>query len=55
MIDILFLFDILVNFISAIEDENFQIVDDRSICFKEYMKGWFIIDVVAIMPFDLMF
>lgn len=28
-------------------------VDDRKIIAKKYLKGWFIIDFLAIAPFDL--
>ena len=30
-------------------------VDKRSEIFKNYIKGWFSIDVVAILPFEMMF
>ena len=38
---------------SAIQDKQFIIHDDRGIIAKEYMKGWFIIDLVAIIPLDI--
>ena len=54
-IDFLFLLDIFVNFFSAIQDSKFELHDDRCVIAKEYLKGWFIIDLLAIIPFDLIF
>jgi hypothetical protein len=28
-------------------------IDDRKVIALNYLKGWFIIDLVAILPFDL--
>ena len=50
--DIIFLIDIIVNFNSAIETNDYQIIDDRKTITKIYVKGWFMIDIVAILPFD---
>lgn len=52
-IDILFGLDILVNFNLAYENEDFVTIDDRSKIAKEYLKGWFAIDFLAIVPFDI--
>jgi len=52
--DGLFLVDILINFCSAIENEGYQIIDGRKAIAILYMKSWFIIDFVAIVPFDLL-
>ena len=53
IIDILFLIDIFIMFNSSILDENFEVIDDRCTIIKTYLKGWFLIDVIAIIPFDL--
>lgn len=50
----MFFLDILVIFNSAILDDDFQIIDDRCMIVKDYLSGWFIIDIVAILPFDLL-
>ena len=31
-----------------------DIVDDRSVIACRYAKGWFLIDIVAIIPFDVL-
>ena len=54
-LDCMFLIDIIINFLSATQDDTFVMVDKRSEIFINYIKGWFIIDVVAILPFEAMF
>ena len=54
-IDICFLLDIIVIFNKTIFDENYLLVTNRKIIGNQYMKGWFFIDLVAIIPFDLVF
>ena len=50
--DCLFLGDIFVNFISAYEEDEMVEIDDRKLIALNYLKGWFIIDVVAIFPLE---
>ena len=54
-IDINFLLDIILIFNKTIFDDNFSLVTNRKIIAREYMKGWFVVDTVAIIPFDLIF
>jgi hypothetical protein len=54
-IDIIFFFDIMVNFNLAYQDETFTTIDDRRIITVTYLKGWFMIDMLSIVPFDLIF
>ena len=54
IVDVLFLIDIFILFNTAIIDDDFQIIDDRYKINKEYLTGWFLIDVIAILPFELM-
>ena len=54
-IDSLFFVDIVLIFNSAYQDEDFRIVDDRKQIAKVYLKGWFMVDILAIVPFDLIF
>ena len=49
----MFLIDICQIFNSAYYDENFNMVVDRKLLAKTYIGSWFIVDVVAIIPFDL--
>ena len=53
--DILFLFDIIVTFNAAYFDDDFMLVEDRGRITYEYFTGWFGLDLVCIIPFDLMF
>ena len=50
----LFLVDILVNFSAAYYTEDMDLVDDRKTIAKSYLTGWFAIDTLAIIPFDLL-
>ena len=50
--DIMFAIDIIVIFFSAIQTEDMEILHDRKTIIKEYLTGWFLIDVLAIFPFE---
>ena len=52
--DFFFLIDIILNFNTAYYDEDFAIIEDRCEIAKSYLTGWFIIDVLAIFPFDVL-
>lgn len=52
-IDFFFFIDILVNFNTAILNEEFEVTDDRWLIAKEYLNSWFIVDLLSIIPFDL--
>jgi hypothetical protein len=54
LIDLSFAFDIVVVFNTAYYDANFKVVEDRKPIAIKYMKGWFFIDLFAIIPFDLL-
>ena len=53
-INLLFLFDIFVIFNSAYYDNDVDIIDNRKTIARNYIQGWFIVDVLAIVPFDKM-
>jgi hypothetical protein len=52
-IDTFFLIDILVIMNSAFYDDEFQIVEDRVVIIKSYLQTWFLVDLLAILPFDI--
>ena len=54
MIDFMFLVDIIIIFNTGIYDDYLRIIESRKLIAKKYLKGWFTIDLVAIVPFDLM-
>jgi hypothetical protein len=53
-VDILFVIDIFINFISAIEDpvSNLPIISLKKIGYN-YITSWFFIDLVSVAPVDL--
>lgn len=52
-VDIIFFIDIIVIFNTAYLDDDFMLVHDRSVLAVNYLKGWFSIDLVAILPFEI--
>ena len=54
-VDFLFLIDIFVIFNSALQDEDFKTIDDRKQIACEYLQGWFLLDVFAILPLENIF
>lgn len=51
-IDVFFLVDMIVMFNTAFYNEEYIIVENRGIIAIEYFKGWFAIDLLAIIPFE---
>jgi hypothetical protein len=54
LIDLCFLIDVIVTFFMASENNFHEINDDRKVIAKDYLKGWFTIDVLSIFPFDVL-
>ena len=52
LMDVYFFVDIYLNFLFVVEDESFQLVTSRPKLAKRYLKSWFIIDVLAVIPLD---
>ncbi|OMJ85032.1 hypothetical protein SteCoe_13754 [Stentor coeruleus] len=52
VIDILFFIDIVINFVSAYPDFEGKLVTDRKKIFRNYMTGWFFIDIIGVLPFQ---
>ena len=52
-IDIFFFFELIINFNSAYTDDKKEIVDNRKQIAKRYLSGWFFIDLVSILPLDI--
>jgi hypothetical protein len=51
IVDLLFFTDMIFVFNTAIETEEFEIIDDHKNIAIEYISGWFAIDLLAIIPF----
>jgi hypothetical protein len=54
VVDLLFLMDIFIIFNSAYFDDDFKLIQNRKTICAQYLKGWFIIDAIAIFPFQIM-
>jgi len=52
--DVIFAFDIILNFISAYYDPMNGLITDFKTIGITYVKGWFWIDVIAVLPLDSM-
>ena len=50
----MFIIDILINFRTTYVSENDEVVSLPSKIAVHYFRGWFIIDLVAAIPFDLL-
>ena len=44
--------DLILCFFSTFNDEDFKEIDNRKLIAKNYIQGWFAIDISAIFPFD---
>ncbi|XP_062336367.1 potassium voltage-gated channel subfamily H member 2 [Osmerus eperlanus] len=54
MVDIMFIIDILINFRTTYVNVNDEVVSHPLRIAVHYFKGWFLIDMVAAIPFDLL-
>lgn len=53
-IDFLFIFDVFMNFFTAIEDEdNGELITSRHKIVMAYVKSWFLIDAMSSVPISL--
>ena len=55
IMDVFFLIDIMIIFNSAYYKDEVDLIEDRATICWEYLTGWFTIDLVSILPLDLMF
>lgn len=53
--DFNFLIDIFVNFLSCYYHNEVDLIDDPKVIACTYLKGWFLVDFVSILPVDLIF
>ncbi|TRY66180.1 hypothetical protein DNTS_028294 [Danionella cerebrum] len=54
IVDIMFIIDILINFRTTYVNLNEEVVSHPGKIAVHYFKGWFLIDMVAAIPFDLL-
>ena len=53
LVDLCFYVDIVINFFTGY-DKGFEVVMDRAQIVRHYLRGWFAIDIVATVPWDLL-
>lgn len=51
--DFMFLIDIFLSFFTSYYDEDYNLIDDRRVITRKYLRGWFIIDFFSIIPFNI--
>jgi hypothetical protein len=51
--DLMFLIDMLLIFNTAFYDDSWELIDDRKEIALCYVRGWFIVDLLTIIPFDI--
>ncbi|KAM6174342.1 LOW QUALITY PROTEIN: voltage-gated inwardly rectifying potassium channel KCNH6 [Erethizon dorsatum] len=54
IVDIMFVVDIVINFRTTYVNSNDEVVSHPRCIAVHYFKGWFLIDLVAAIPFDLL-
>lgn len=54
LVDVMFIVDILINFRTTYVNQNEEVVSHPGRIAQHYFKGWFLIDIVAAIPFDLL-
>ncbi|GJQ79894.1 hypothetical protein Trydic_g18341 [Trypoxylus dichotomus] len=54
IVDVTFIVDILINFRTTYVSGNDEVVSHPGRIAVHYLKGWFLIDLVAAIPFDLL-
>ncbi|XP_043110267.1 potassium voltage-gated channel subfamily H member 6, partial [Puntigrus tetrazona] len=54
IVDVLFIIDIVITFRTTYVNHNDEVVTHPKLIAIHYIKGWFLIDMVAAVPFDLL-
>ncbi|GFR28253.1 potassium voltage-gated channel subfamily H member 6 [Trichonephila clavata] len=55
LVDVMFIIDIIINFRTTYVNSNDEVISHPGKIAVHYLRGWFLIDVVAAIPFDLLF
>ena len=53
MVDVVFFVDIILNFHTTFVGPSGEVVSDPIVIHKNYIKSWFIIDVLSCLPYDV--
>ncbi|RTG82397.1 potassium voltage-gated channel Eag-related subfamily H member 5 [Schistosoma bovis] len=52
IVDVIFFIDIVLNFHTTFVGPNGEVISDATIIRINYLKGWFIVDVLSCLPYD---
>ena len=47
--------DILLNFLTTYVNKSGQVVFEHKLIALNYIRGWFVLDLIAAVPFDLLY
>ena len=53
VINLIFVIDIVVQFFLPVPDKNGEFIRNRQVLAKRYLKTWFSVDVISILPIDI--
>lgn len=51
--DLIFLLDIVINFHTSLVGPGGEVITDPKVIRMSYIKGWFVVDLVSCLPYDL--
>ncbi len=54
-LDLVFLVDTVLNFFTAYFDRHESLVENRRRIACAYMKSWFFVDMISVLPLDLIY
>ena len=55
IVDLMFMIDIFISFRTTYVNKEGEAINDPMVIAKNYLKGWFALDAIAAMPYDLIF
>jgi len=53
LVELYFYLDIVINFVTSYEDENLNVIRDHKLLAQKYLRGWFLVDLISVLPVDL--
>ncbi|KAF6770654.1 hypothetical protein AHF37_10091 [Paragonimus kellicotti] len=53
IVDVIFFIDIVLNFHTTFVGPNGDVISDPNIIRINYLKGWFIVDLLSCLPYDV--
>ena len=53
IVDTVIVIDIILTVFTAYKDQDDKVIDSPCIIFKQYLKSWLLLDILAVFPFEL--